>query len=232
MPLALISGTSRGIGKALAVRLLDSGWEVEGCSRGEASLSHPGYVHRRVDVTDEPAVVAHVADVVRRRGRVDALVCNAGAASMNAFLLTPGSVAEAMMRVNYLSAFNLGREVAKAMVRQRGGAIVNLSSVAVPLSLEGEAAYVAAKAAVEALTKVMAAELAPHGIRVNAVGPGPVDTALTRTVPRDKLEALRRRMGLERELGMDEVVSAIADLIEPSATVTGRILHVGLNGSR
>lgn len=232
MPLALISGTSRGIGKALAERLLAAGWDVEGCSRGDAALSHARYGHRRLDVTDEAAVVAHVADVVRRRGRIDALVCNAGAASMNAFLLTPGSVAESMMRVNYLAAFNLGREVAKVMVRQRGGAIVNLSSVAVPLSLEGEAAYVAAKAAVEALTRVMAAELAPHGIRVNAVGPGPVDTALTRTVPRAKLEELRRRMGLDRELRMDEVTAAIVDLIDPAASVTGRILHVGLNGSR
>ena len=232
MPLALISGTSRGIGRALAERLLAEGWDVEGCARGASSLDHPAYTHRQVDVTDEAAVVAHVADVVRRRGRVDALVCNAGAAAMNAFLLTPGSVAEQMMRVNYLGAFHLGREVAKAMVRQRGGAIVNLSSVAVPLALEGEAAYVAAKAAVEALTRVMAAELAPHGIRVNAVGPGPVDTALTRTVPHAKLAELRARMGLDRELRMDEVVSAIADLIDPSCAVTGRILHVGLNGSR
>lgn len=232
MPLALISGTSRGIGKAVAERLLGMGWEVEGCSRGDAALSHPLYVHRKVDVADEPAVVAHVADVVRRRGRIDALVCNAGAASMNAFLLTPGGVAESMIRVNYLGSFNLGREVAKAMVRQRAGAIVNLSSVAVPLSLEGEAAYVAAKAAVEALTRVMAAELAPHGIRVNAVGPGPVDTALTRTVPKAKLEELRRRMGLERELRMDEVVAAIVDLLDPAGSVTGRILHVGLNGTR
>jgi 3-oxoacyl-[acyl-carrier protein] reductase len=232
MPLALISGTSRGIGKALAERLLAAGWDVEGCSRGDAALSHARYEHRRLDVTDEAAVVAHVADVVRRRGRIDALVCNAGAASMNAFLLTPGSVAESMMRVNYLGTFNLGREVAKAMVRQRAGSIVNLSSVAVPLALEGEAAYVAAKAAVEALTRVMAAELAPHGIRVNAVGPGPVDTTLTRTVPRAKLDDLRRRMGLDRELRMDEVVAAMVDLLDPAATVTGRILHVGLNGSR
>lgn len=232
MPLALVTGTTRGIGKALAQRLLADGWSVEGCARGEASVEHPAYTHARLDVTDEAAVVAHVADVARRRGRIDALVNNAGAASMNAFLLTPGSVAESMMRVNYLAAFNLGREVAKVMVRQRGGCIVNLSSVAVPLALEGEAAYVAAKAAVEALTRVTAAELAPHGIRVNAVGPGPVDTALTRTVPREKLAALRARMGLQRELRMDEVVGAIADLIDPAATVTGRVVHVGLNGSR
>lgn len=232
MPLALVSGTSRGIGKAVALRLLELGWDVEGCARGESSLEHPRYVHRRVDVTDEAAVVAHVADVVRRRGGIDGLVANAGAASMNAFLLTPGAVAEAMMRVNFLGAFNLGREVAKAMVRRRAGSIVNLSSVAVPLALEGEAAYVAAKAAVEALTKVMAAELAPHGIRVNAVGPGPVDTALTRTVPRAKLDELRRRMGLGRELAMDEVVGPIVELLDPACAVTGRVLHVGLNGTR
>jgi 3-oxoacyl-[acyl-carrier protein] reductase len=228
MPLALVTGTSRGIGKALARRLLDDGWSVEGCSRGPASLEHPAYVHRQVDVGDETAVAAHVAEVLGRVGRIDALVNNAGAAAMNAFLLTPGSVAESMMRVNYLGTFLLSREVAKAMVRQRGGSILNLSSVAVPLDLEGEAAYVASKAAVEALTRVLAKELAPHGVRVNAVGPGPVDTALTRTVPRAKLAALRQRMGLDRELSMDEVLAPMVDLINPASTVTGRILHVGL----
>jgi len=232
MPLALVTGTSRGIGKALALRLLASGWTVEGCSRGEATVSHPGYVHSRLDVADEAAVVAHVAEVGRRSGRIDALVNNAGAAAMNAFLLTPGSVAEAMMRVNYLGAFLLSREVAKSMVRHRAGSIVNLTTVAVPLALEGEAAYVASKAAVEALTLVLAKELAPHGIRVNAVGPGPVDTALTRTVPRAKLAALRARMGLDRELTMDEVLEPIVGFLDPSCALTGRIIHVGLDGTR
>jgi 3-oxoacyl-[acyl-carrier protein] reductase len=147
---------------------------------------------------------------------------------MNAFLLTPGSVAETMMRVNFLGTFNLSREVAKVMVRQRAGSVVTLSSVAVPLSLEGEAAYVAAKAAVEALTRVMAAELTPHGVRVNAVGPGPVDTALTRTLPRTKLAELRTKMGLNRELTMDEVVAPIVDFLNPDSKVTGQILHIGL----
>jgi 3-oxoacyl-[acyl-carrier protein] reductase len=173
-----------------------------------------------------------VADIVRRRGRIDALVNNAGAAAMNAFLLTPGAVAESMMRVNYLGTFLLAREVAKVMVRQRAGGIVNLTTVAVPLDLEGEAAYVASKAAVEALTRVIAKELAPHGIRVNAVGPGPVDTALTRTVPRDKLAALRARMGRDRDLSMDEVIEPIVGLLDPASTVTGRVLHLGLDGTR
>jgi len=228
MATALVTGTSRGIGKALAERLLAEGWSVEGCSRGESALSHPRYTHRRVDVADEAAVAAHVAEVVARAGRIDALVNNAGGAAMNAFLLTPGSVAESLMRQNYLGAFLLSREVAKVMVRQRGGRIVNLSTVAVPLALEGEAAYVASKAAVEALTKVLAAELAPHGIRVNAVGPGPVDTALTRTVPKAQLDVLRARMGLGRELAMSEVIEAILAFLKADSTATGQVTYVGL----
>lgn len=228
MATALVTGTSRGIGKALAERLVAEGWTVEGCSRGVASIAHARYTHRQVDVTDEAAVIAHVAEVSARVGRIDALVNNAGGAAMNAFLLTPGSVAEALMRQNYLGTFLLSREVAKVMVRQRGGRIVNLSTVAVPLALEGEAAYVASKAAVEALTKVMAAELAPHGIRVNAVGPGPVDTALTRTVPKAQLAVLRERMGLNRELAMSEVLDAIQAFLKPDSAVTGQVTYVGL----
>jgi len=228
MPIALVTGTSRGIGKALAERLLQEGWTVEGCSRGEASLSHDGYTHRQVDVADEAAVTAYVADVVRRHDRIDALVNNAGGAAMNAFVFTPGSVAESLMRQNYLSTFLLSREVAKVMVRQRGGSIVNLSTVAVPLALEGEAAYVASKAAVEALTRVLAVELAPHGIRVNAVGPGPVDTALTRSVPAAKLTALRERMGLNQPISMVQVTDDICALLSPQSSVTGQVTYVGL----
>lgn len=229
MATALVTGTSRGIGKALAERLLAEGWVVEGCARGSSALSHPRYTHSRVDVTDETAVAAHVAAVAARAGRIDALVNNAGGAAMNAFLLTPGSVADSLMRQNYLGTFLVSREVAKVMVRQRGGCIVNLTTVAVPLALEGEAAYVASKAAVEALTRVLAAELAPHGIRVNAVGPGPVDTALTRTVPKAQLEALRARMGLKGELAMSDVLEAILAFLKPGSTAAGQVTYVGLD---
>jgi 3-oxoacyl-[acyl-carrier protein] reductase len=195
MPTALITGTSQGLGLALAERLLADGWTVHGFARGAQTLTHERFRAHVVDVTDENAVRAAVA-AIAEGGRIDLLVNNAGAASMNALLLTPGSVAERLMRVNYLGTFHCLQAVGKVMVRQRAGRIVNLTTVAVPLSLEGEAAYVASKAAVEALTKVAAKELAHSGVIVSAVGFGPIDTALTRAVPRDRLEALNHQLDL------------------------------------
>jgi 3-oxoacyl-[acyl-carrier protein] reductase len=186
MNAALITGTSAGLGLSLATRLLADGWTVHGFARGEQSISHERFKGHAVDVTDESAVRAAVA-AVAEAGRIDLLVNNAGAASMNALLLTPGETAERLMRVNYLGTFHCLQAVGKVMVRQRAGRIINLTTVAVPLSLEGEAAYVASKAAVEALTKVAAKELAHSGIIVSAVGFGPIDTELTRAVPKPAL---------------------------------------------
>ena len=222
MPSALITGTSQGLGRALAERLLADGWTVHGFARGAQTLSHERFRAHVVDVTDENAVRAAVATVAEA-GRIDLLVNNAGAASMNALLLTPGETAERLMRVNYLGTFHCLQAVGKVMVRQRAGWIINLTTVAVPLSLEGEAAYVASKAAVEALTKVAAKELASQGVGVIAVGFGPVDTALIRAVPGGKLAEINQRIG--RPVGttvpqaVDFLVALIGDASVPSGSV-------------
>ena len=194
MPTALITGSSQGLGRALADRLLADGWTVHGFARGPQDLTHAAFTAHAVDVADESSVRAAVATVAAA-GRIDLLVNNAGAAALNALLLTPGSVAEQLMRVNYLGTFHCLQAVGKVMVRQRGGRIVNLTTVAVPLSLEGEAAYVASKAAVEALTRVAAKELAAQGVVVTAVGFGPVDTRLTRAVPKAALAKINAAIG-------------------------------------
>jgi 3-oxoacyl-[acyl-carrier protein] reductase len=210
MPTALITGTSQGLGLALAERLLADGWTVHGFARGAQTLVHERFRAHAVDVTDEGAVRAAVSNVAAA-GRIDLLVNNAGAASMNALLLTPGSVAEQLMRVNYLGTFHCLQAVGKVMVRQRAGRIINLTTVAVPLSLEGEAAYVASKAAVEALTKVAAKELASSGVVVTAVGFGPVETKLTRAVPKAALAkinaAISRPEGTTMTQAMDFILA-------------------------
>jgi 3-oxoacyl-[acyl-carrier protein] reductase len=224
MNTVIITGTSRGLGRALAERLLADGWIVHGFARGPQTLTHERFHAHAVDVTDEAAVRTAVA-AIAAVGPIDLLVNNAGAASMNALLLTPCAVAESLMRVNYLGAFYCLQAVGKVMVRQRAGRIINLTTVAVPLSLEGEAAYVASKAAVEALTKVAAKELAVHGITVSAVGFGPIDTALTRAVPRDRLEAINHQL----DLGASPTPAAAAEfLVEHIRLATaGRIAYFG-----
>ena len=221
---ALITGTSQGLGRALAEKLLADGWTVHGFARGTQTLSHERFRAHAVDVTDEAAVRAAVANVAEA-GRIDLLVNNAGAASMNAFLLTPGAIAESLMRVNYLGTFHCLQAVGKVMVRQRAGHVVNVTTVAVPLSLEGEAAYVASKAAVEALTKVAAKELAPSGIIVSAVGFGPLETALTRAVPRERLASLNHQLDLAAS---PTLAAAAAFLLEHLRSAeAGRIAYLG-----
>jgi 3-oxoacyl-[acyl-carrier protein] reductase len=224
MPTALITGTSQGLGRALAERLLADGWTVHGFSRGPQDLTHAAFTAHAVDITDEAAVRAAVATIAEG-GRIDLLVNNAGAASMNALLLTPGETAERLMRVNYLGTFHCLQAVGKVMVRQRAGRIINLTTVAVPLSLEGEAAYVASKAAVEALTKVAAAELAHSGIIVSAVGFGPIDTELTRAVPKAALAKINDAIGRPEGTTMEQAVDFI--LAHMHTAEGGQVAYLG-----
>jgi 3-oxoacyl-[acyl-carrier protein] reductase len=226
MPTALITGTSQGLGLALAERLLADGWTVHGFARGAQTLVHANFTAHTVDVTDEAAVRAAVATIAES-GRIDLLVNNAGAASMNAFLLTPGEVAERLMRVNYLGTFHCLQAVGKVMVRQRGGRVINVTTVAVPLSLEGEAAYVASKAAVEALTKVAAKELAASGIIVSAVGFGPIDTQLTRAVPKAALAKINDAIGRPQGTTLAQAVDFILSRISAPDLKSGSVEYFG-----
>ncbi len=229
MPTALITGTSQGLGLALAERLLADSWTVHGFARGKQTLAHANFTAHGVDITDELSVRAAVA-IVAESGRIDLLINNAGAAALNAFLLTPGSVAESLMRVNYLGTFHCLQAVGKVMVRQRGGLVVNLTTVAVPLSLAGEAAYVASKAAVEALTKVAAKELATQGVRVVAFGLGPVDTRLTRAVPKAMLAKINDAIGRPEGTTMAQAVDFILGRISAPDLKSGSVEYLGTVG--
>ena len=229
MPTALITGTSQGVGRALAERLLADGWIVHGFARGPQALVHERFHAHTVDVTNESAVRSAVA-AVAASGRIDVLINNAGSAALNAFLLTPGSVAETLMRVNYLGTFHCLQAVGKVMVRQRGGLVINLTTVAVPLSLEGEAAYVASKAAVEALTKVAAKELSTQGVRVIALGLGPVDTKLTRAVPKVALAKINGAIGRPEGTTMTQAVDFIVSRLSAPDLKSGSVEYLGTVG--
>jgi 3-oxoacyl-[acyl-carrier protein] reductase len=197
-------------------------------SRREGAIEHERYVHLEADVTDEQASMGVVRAAYNVAARLDVLVNNAGAASMSPVLLTPGSVVDRLIRVNYESTFWMSREAARFMHRRSYGRIVNMSSVAVPMALEGEAAYAAAKSAVETFSRIFAREIAGYGITCNVVAPAPVPTDLTRGVDPAAMEALTRRLALGRTCTPDEVAHAVELLAHPEAgAITGQIIYLG-----
>ena len=227
MPIAIISGTSRGLGKTLATVLLNAGWRVHGFSRQQSDLIHPEFHSHTLDVADEPLVQATVAKILETDPVIDLLINNAGTASMNAVLLTPGTKAESLIRTNYLGAFYCLQAVGKSMVRQRRGLIINVTTVAVPLALEGEAAYVASKAALDALTKVAAKELLPHGIQVVGIGFGPMATDLTRGVTSSKLDQINQRIKRPNGTSLEEAANFILEKINDAPLKSGEIYYLG-----
>ena len=227
-PVTVVTGARSGIGRSLAEHLVGQGHYVIGCSRKDADWSLDGYEHVQADVTSEQDVKRLFSAIRKQHGRVDNAVNCAGGASMNHVLLTPGSTFERLLSLNATGTFLVSREAAKLMQKQGGGRIVNVSTVAVPLALAGEAAYVASKAAAEALTRVMARELGPLGITVNAVGPGPIPTALIAGVPPEAIDRLLSQLAIHRLATFDDVANVVDFFLsERSDLVTGQIVYLG-----
>ena len=228
MKTIVITGTRKGIGKEMAEHYLAEGWQVVGCSRGEGSIEHDHYQHFALDVSDEGAVIAMARTIKASHGKVDALLNNAGIASMNHALLTPASTVNRILQTNVVGTFLFCREMSKLMRRTNNGRLINFTTVAHPLNLEGEAIYAASKAAVESLTRILARELAELKITVNAIGPTPIDTDLIRSVPQEKMDTLLARQALGRMGEVRDVINAVDFYLrEESDFITGQVLYLG-----
>lgn len=226
--LLMITGASRGIGKHLAEHFLAGGDRVVGCSRGPSTVEHENYHHFQLDITNEAEIRRMFAEITRNYQRLDVLINNAGVASMNHILLTPAKVVRNIMEVNFVGTFLCSREAAKLMKQRRAGRIINFTTVATPLKLEGEAIYASSKAAVITFTQIIAKELAPFGITVNAIGPTPIETDLIRSVPREKIDNLLQLQAIKRLGEFRDVSNVIDFFIRPESDfVTGQVLFLG-----
>ena len=227
-PVVVITGTRTGIGKFLAEYYVKKGFYVIGCSRKQVDFELKNYQHFYLDISDEPAVKKMYNQVRKTYGRLDALINNAGIASMNHALLTTIDTVNKVFNTNVVGTFLSCREAAKLMQMNKFGRIINFTTVATPLRLEGEAVYASSKAAVVSITQILARELADMGITINAIGPVPVKTDLIRAVPREKIESLINRQAIRRYGEFKDIVNVIDFFIKKESNfITGQVIYLG-----
>ncbi len=235
---ALITGGSRGIGRAVAIEFARRGADLALIGRDVNALhesaqacadARPGAVAEifEADVTDQAAIERIVAEVVTRFGRIDAAVANAGQSVDSLLLRLKSETIDRMLDVNLKSAFYLSAAVAKPMMKQRAGSIVLVTSIVGITGNAGQAAYAASKAGLIGLCKSLAKELGSRNIRVNAVAPGLVETAMTEKMPDAAREFLIKQAALGRAGKPEDVSGVVAFLCSDSAGyITGQTLVV------
>lgn len=226
----VITGTSRGIGRDMAARFVDKGYDVVGCSRGPATITSDGYSHYTVDVRDEGQVRQWIRSVKGVHGRIDILVCNAGLASAaQLFTLTSGETLEALLQTNIGGTYYVCREAAKVMIQQGVGRIITLSSMAVGLHEEGTSAYAATKSAVVEMTKILAKELASMGITCNVLAPSMYMTEAVEALGENVIASALDKLTIKRKLTIEEICNVVSFFIAPeSRCITGQVVHMGL----
>jgi 3-oxoacyl-[acyl-carrier protein] reductase len=224
----LITGTSKGIGFQLAKYYLAKGNIVIGCSRSASELENEFYSHFCLDVSDENQVNELFLIIRKKYGRLDVLINNAGIASLNHTLLTPASTVNKLFNTNFLGTFLFSRQAVKLMKKNNFGRIVNFSTVAVPLNLEGEAIYASTKSAIEQFTKVFSKEVASMGITINTIGPTPTDTDLIRAVPKNKIDELLSQQAIKRLGGFNDIINVVEFFISVNSNyITGQTIYLG-----
>jgi len=224
----LITGTRKGIGRFLSQYYCDKGDFVIGCSRDNSDFTHENYQHFCLDISDEEKVLELFSVIRKKYGRLDVLINNAGIASMNHFLLTPIGTVNRILQTNLLGTFLFCREAGKIMLSNKYGRIVNFTTIAAPLHLEGEAIYAASKAAIENLTKTLSRELGYYKITINAIGATPIKTDLIKSVPEEKMTSLLQRQAIQRYGEFKDITNVIDFFIRPESDfITGQIIYLG-----
>lgn len=233
----LITGAASGIGRETAILMAKAGYDViinyigntaAAQTVGEECASY-GSVSKiyEADVSDYSAVEAMVTQIVKDYGHIDVLVNNAGITKDNLMLRMSEADFDRVINVNLKGTFNCLKHVSRVMMKQRSGSIINMSSVVGLSGNVGQANYSASKAGVVGLTKTAAKELAARGIRVNAVAPGYIDTAMTAVLPQDVKEKILSHIPLGTLGTAEDVAQLVAFLAsDASRYITGQVISV------
>ena len=235
---ALVTGGSRGIGRAAAVRLAEGGCAIAigyagneaAANEAKAACHNAGApkVHLiKFDVGDPEACARAIDTVVTELGGIHVLVNNAGISIDGLIMRYKADDLRRVLEVDLASAFHLCKAAMRPMMKQRGGSIVNLTSVVGEQGNAGQTAYAAAKAGLIGFTKSLAREVGSRNIRVNAVSPGWIETDMTRDLPEEAKKAMASGAALGRAGTPREIAEAIAFLASDRASfITGVVLRV------
>lgn len=234
--IAVVTGAARGIGRAVAERLADEGADVALCDLNAEWLAEAADAVRAkgrralcvaVDVSSPDAVSDAVGKVLAEFGRIDIMVNNAGITRDKFILRMSEEDWDAVLDINLKGTFLFTKAVARPMVKQQSGLIVNVASIIGLIGNAGQCNYAASKAGVIALTKSAAKELAGRNIRVNAVAPGFIQTKMTEALPEDVRSKMLEAIPMQRFGTAGDVANAVLFLAsEASSYVTGQVLTV------
>lgn len=226
--IAVVTGGSRGIGYAIVTRFVAAGATVYYFSRSPGDPPPAGATHVTVDVANDEQVTAAINTVIETHGKVDVLVNNAGVTRDGLIMRMKSEDWQTVLDTNLSSAFYTSRAVARQMIKQRSGSIINISSVVGKMGNGGQANYAASKAGLIGLTKSVAREVGSRGVRVNAVAPGFIETDMTGGLNDEQRATLTAQIPMARIGTPDEIASVCLFLASDLASyITGEVITVG-----
>jgi 3-oxoacyl-[acyl-carrier protein] reductase len=232
---ALVTGASRGIGRAIALELAGRGLKVTGTATTEAGAqaigaalaAFPGCQGLCLNVNDRAGVEAAIEAITKEHGALHVLVNNAGITRDMLSMRMSDDDWDAVLDTNLKAVFRISRAVMRAMMKQRYGRIVNITSVVGASGNAGQANYAAAKAGVAGMTRALARELGSRNVTVNCVAPGFIETDMTKALTEAQTSTLMANIPLGRLGQASDIAHAVAFLASPQAGyITGTELHV------